>query len=200
VLPAFFNSAFYLTAAGGITGRYDKAHLLPFAEYFPLRFIAFLRRRFDRVRSFTPGDGETLLDTRMGRAAVVICFEAIFPELVREQMARGAEVLVNLSNDSWLGPDWGPAQHASMVVLRAIENRTWVVRATTTGVSAIIDPYGRVRTASGMGTEAVLRGSVTPLRIDTLYKRVGDWVPFGCLIASVLTLFALLLAGRTAAR
>jgi apolipoprotein N-acyltransferase len=81
--PLYFNSAFHVKAGGTLAGRYDKVHLLPFAEYFPLRFIDFLRRRFERVRTFTAGDGKVLLDTRLGKAAVAICFEAIFPELVR---------------------------------------------------------------------------------------------------------------------
>ena len=128
-----FNSAFVLDERGAIRGRYDKRRLLPFAEYFPLRFLAFLRRHFDQVRNFSEGEGEGLLDTPAGRAAVVICFEAIFPELVRERMRGGAEILFNLSNDIWLGSRAGPAQHLQMVVLRAVENRVWVIRATTTG-------------------------------------------------------------------
>jgi apolipoprotein N-acyltransferase len=185
-VPRYFNSAFYLTADRGITGRYDKGHLLPFAEYFPLRFIAFLRRHFERVRTFTPGNGSTLLDTRIGKAAVVICFEALFPELVREQMARGAAVLVNLSNDVWLGARAGPEQHASMVRLRAVENRTWVIRATTTGVSAIIDPFGRVRAESPIFAAATLRGEIVPLHVSTVYKGIGDLFAYGCVLASGL--------------
>jgi apolipoprotein N-acyltransferase len=183
--PLYFNSAFYVKAGGTLAGRYDKAHLLPFAEYFPLRFIDFLRRRFERVRTFTAGDGKVLLDTRLGKVAVVICFEAIFPELVRDQMARGAEILVNLSNDVWLGPHSGPLQHASMVTLRAVENRTWVIRATTTGVSAIIDPHGRWQAESRIGSPAVLRARVAPQHVTTLYKRWGDAFAYFCL-ASVI--------------
>jgi len=186
VRPQFFNSAFYLTADGRLAGRYDKVHLLPFAEYFPLRFIEFLHRRFDRVRAFTPGDGTTLLDTRLGRVAVVICFEAIFPELVRQQMAQGAEVLVNLSNDVWLGARAGPEQHAAMVAVRAVENRTWVVRATTTGVSAIIDPFGRVRARAAPFTPATIDGQIVPLRVDTVYKRYGDMFAEACVVVAAV--------------
>lgn len=187
VVPRYFNSAFHLTASG-IEGRYDKAHLLPFGEYFPLKMIEFLRRRFERVRTFSPGDGTTLLETPAGRAAVVICFEAIFPELVRQQMERGAEILLNLTNDVWLGDHAGPLQHASMVRLRAVENRTWVVRATTTGVSAIIDPYGEVVAASGIDVAATLHARIAPLRVDTIYKRHGDVFACACATATVLFL------------
>jgi len=177
--PAFFNSAFTVTA-DGIAARYDKVRLLPFAEFFPLRFSDFLRRRFDHVRAFTPGRDDLLLDTRMGRVAVVICFEAVFAELVRARMNQGAEVLVNLSNDAWLGAGSGPAQHLAMVVPRAVENRTWVVRATTSGISAVIDPYGVVHDATPTFVTAVIDARIAPLRIETLYERCGDWFAWAC--------------------
>ncbi len=187
----YYNSAFHVTSDGQIAGRYDKAHLLPFAEYFPLRFIELLRRNFERVRTFTPGSGDVLLETRLGRTAVVICFEALFPELVRTRMARGADVLVNLSNDAWLGKDAGPAQHAAMVVLRAVENRTWVVRATTTGVSAVVDPYGRIRARADTSIATTLIADVVPMRIDTVYKRFGDVFAFACIGATVAAIAVL---------
>jgi apolipoprotein N-acyltransferase len=194
--PRYFNSAFYLDQGGAIRSRYDKRRLLPFAEYFPLRTIGFLRRKFERVRTFTAGEGTTLLDTRMGKAAVVICFEAVFPELVRERMRHGAEVLVNLSNDVWLGGGAGPAQHLAMARLRAVENRTWLVRATTTGISAIVDPRGRVRAESGTFTAETLRGEVVPMQVDTVYRRFGDLFAWTCLFAALLWTFVLLRAGR----
>jgi apolipoprotein N-acyltransferase len=181
----YFNSAFYVAVDGSITGRYDKTHLLPFGEYFPLRFIELLRRHFERVRSFTPGAEGVLLETRAGPAAVVICLEAVFPELVRKRMAAGAKFLVNLSNDVWLGQGTGQAQHLAMVVLRAVENRTWVVRSTTTGISAFIDPWGRVRAASPLFEAAVLRQEITPQHVSTIYQRWGDVFAYACLAASI---------------
>jgi apolipoprotein N-acyltransferase len=186
----YYNSAFYVTADGRLTGRYDKNHLLPFAEYFPLRFIGLLRRNFERVRYFTPGDGRTLLQTRAGPAAVVICFEAIFPEIVREQTRAGATMLLNLSNDVWLGHGVGQAQHLAMVALRAVENRLWVVRATTTGMSAIIDPVGRVRTQSALDKQAVLNGTIAPLHVGTFYKRFGDVFAYACVAAACALMVA----------
>jgi apolipoprotein N-acyltransferase len=196
--PRYYNSAFYLTADGHIAQRYDKAHLMPFGEYFPLRTIEFLRRRFERVRYFTPGEGTTLLDTRLGKTAVVICFEAMFPELVRERMRHGAEVLVNLSNDAWLGDNAGPRQHGEMVILRAVENRTWVIRATTTGVSSVIDPYGRVRAQTPLLQQAVLDASIVPLRIDTPYRRFGDAFASGCIVVSAAAMLWLARRGPLA--
>lgn len=197
--PQFFNSAFHLSPDGRLKARYDKAHLLPFAEYFPLQMVDFLRRRFERVRFFTSGDGETLLQTSVGKVAVAICFEAIFPDSVRRQVARGAEVFVNLSNDAWLG-DWaGPRQHVAMVVLRAVENRIWVVRATTTGVSAFIDPYGRVRSMTPMARAATLNAEIVPMSIDTTYKRWGDLFAYGCLATAIAGLLFVTVGGRNRA-
>ena len=181
----YFNSAFHMRADGTVSGRYDKVHLLPFGEYFPLRFLAFLRRHFERVRSFTPGDDGVLLETRAGPTAVLICFEAIFPEVVRARMRAGARLLVNLSNDVWLGRGVGQVQHLAMVVLRAVENRTWVVRATTTGISAFIDPWGRVRGTTPLDAEAVLSETVTPQRIVTPYERVGHLFAYACVAVAL---------------
>jgi apolipoprotein N-acyltransferase len=183
----FFNSAFYVGRDGRIGDRYDKVHLLPFAEYFPLRTIDLLRRRFERVRFFTPGEGGRLLETRIGPVATVICFEGIFPDLVRRQMARGAVLLVNLSNDAWLGHGAGPEQHLQMVALRAVENRTWVIRSTTTGISAVVDPYGRIVARTQSFESAVLRASVAPLAVDTVYERYGDWFAYACLVAAAMS-------------
>lgn len=189
--PLFFNSAFHLSSEGELGARYDKAHLLPFAEYFPLRTVDFLRRRFERVRFFTSGDGTTLLETRVGTVAVAICFEAIFPDAVRRQIGRGADVFVNLSNDAWLGTWAGPEQHAAMVVLRAVENRIWVVRATTTGVSAFIDPHGRVRGITPTAQAATLTADLVPMRVATFYKRYGDVFAYGCLGVALAGVFLL---------
>jgi apolipoprotein N-acyltransferase len=189
--PRHFNSAFYMTADGRLAGRYDKTHLLPFAEYFPLRTIQLLRRRFERVPFFTAGSGEELLQTRVGPVAAVVCFEAIFPELVRARMARGARLLVNLSNDAWLGTGAGREQHLAMVALRAIENRTWVIRATTTGISAVIDPFGAVVERGPTDVPAALAGTVVPLAIDTVYEAIGDAFAFGCLGLAVVAAIGL---------
>lgn len=196
-LPHFLNSAFVFTADNEIRERYDKRHLMPFVEYFPLRTIEFLRRNFERVRTFTPGTKAVLLDTPIGKAAVAICFEGIFPDLVRRTMNLGAAALVNLSNDVWLGPGAGAEQHVSMIRMRAVENRTWVIRSTTTGVSAIFDPFGRKHAASATFAPAILSAHVVPLHIDTVYERFGDWFAYTCLVASgLLLLIGLLRSSR----
>ncbi len=187
--PRYFNSAFHI-AGGEINGRYDKVHLLPFAEYFPLQTISLLRRRFEQVRTFTPGGAPQLLASPLGPAAVVICFEGIFPALVRTYMQADAAVLLNLSNDAWLGAGAGPEQHLAMVALRAVENRTWVIRATTTGISAIIDPYGRIVARTRENEEAILEHDVRAVHFTTLYERIGDSFAWACalLVLAMLTI------------
>lgn len=176
----YFNSAFVVDRTGAITDRYDKGHLMPFAEYFPLRTVELLRRRFERVRYFTPGVQDHVLETEFGRIAGVICFEGMFPEIVRGQMRRGAELLLNLSNDAWLGGGAGPEQHLWMAPLRAVESRSWVVRATTTGVTAVIDPYGRIVARADRDVPTALVSSVVPMRVVTPYERLGDGFAWGC--------------------
>jgi apolipoprotein N-acyltransferase len=185
-VPRYFNSAFHMDSSGNLRGRYDKVHLLPFGEYFPLRTIGLLRRQFERVRTFEPGGEPRPLDTAFGRAAVVICFEAIFPELVRQRMAAGAAFLVNLSNDAWLGSGAGPEQHLAMIPMRAVENRAWVVRATTTGVSAVIDPTGRIQARSKSGEQALVFGMIAAAAGGTIYQRVGDLFAYACVTVSAL--------------
>jgi apolipoprotein N-acyltransferase len=184
----FFNSAFYIPADGRVAGRYDKVHLLPFAEYFPLRTIEFLRRRFERVRYFSPAGQPALLHTRFGDVATLICFEAIFPEVVRRETAAGATLLVNLSNDGWFGRSAGAEQHLLMVTLRAVESRLWVVRATATGISAIIDPYGRITTRTPLFEAATIDGRIVPMQVATLYERVGDLWAWLCVLACAVGL------------
>jgi len=184
---AYYNSAF-LVGAEGIAGRYDKVHLLPFAEYFPLRTIRFLRRKFERVRSFVPATVPRLLETTAGQVGVLICFEAIFPELVRREVRMGAEMLFNLSNDAWLQSSAGAEQHLLMTRLRAIETRRWLVRATTTGVSAIVDPTGRLHGRIEADIAGTLLADIRRVRIRTVYVWAGDVFAWLCALAGVATL------------
>lgn len=187
----YFNSAFYMTADGSIAARYDKTHLLPFGEYFPFLGIDLLRRQFGRVREFTAGQRVDPVDTPFGQIAVAICFEGVFPDLVRAQMARGAKLLVSLSNDAWLRSPSGAEQHAAMVRLRAIENRTWLIRATSTGVSEIVDPRGRYHARSDVDVEATLGRRVALGHRDTLYARTGDLFAWACLVTSAVATLGL---------
>jgi apolipoprotein N-acyltransferase len=147
----YFNSALVVGADGARVGRYDKIHLVPYGEYVPFkRLFAFARKLTGKVSDFTRGDERKVfrLSTQDGHAhryGVFICYEAVFADEVREFPELGAEVLVNISDDGWYGDTSAPWQHLNMLRMRAIENRRWILRDTNTGVTAVIDPYGRVR-------------------------------------------------------
>jgi apolipoprotein N-acyltransferase len=168
------NGVFLMEPDGRITGRYDKRYLVPFAEFFPLRSLDFLRRRFERVRVFAPGEPSPPLSTRAGRAGVLICNEAMLPEAAGERVQEGAEILFVPSNDTWIeDPDWA-ARMFDLVSLRAVEQRRYLVRASSSGPSAIVDPWGRVVARSEPMSEAVLVGRVAPRRERSVYGRIGD--------------------------
>jgi apolipoprotein N-acyltransferase len=186
--PAYFNSIFVLSPSGDITARYDKEYLVPFAEYFPFQ-IDVMRRHFGRVRSFAHAEDTAPLPTRAGTAGVVICNEVMLPEVVAERVAAGAEYLVNPSNDSWISDPKYTDQQLDMARLRAIEQRRWLVRVSTAGPSAVIDPFGRVQVQTRPLVQEVAVGSIAPRSDLTLYGRVGDAFALACVAAVALALF-----------
>jgi apolipoprotein N-acyltransferase len=163
----YFNSI-YLVRGGRLGGRYDKLRLVPLAERDDLRGV------LPRAQSLTPGHDATLLRSGRAKLGAFLCFEAMYPETVRRFVDGGAELLVNLSNDVWFGVAAGAEMHLAMARLRAVEARRWLVRAATTGVSAIVDPHGRLRGRSEYGTPAVVAGEVHREVVSTFYERRGD--------------------------
>jgi apolipoprotein N-acyltransferase len=184
---AFANSAFLLAPDGEILGRYDKERLLPFAEYFPVSIDA-LRRRFGRVRQFTAGGRAEPLDTDVGRAGVLICNEAFYGGLAADRVLAGASWLVNLANDTWVSDAQFSRMALDMARFRAIEQRRWLVRASTWGPSALVDPGGRVTVATATDARAAVCGTIQPLAATTVYGRVGDVFAVACVLAVVLGL------------
>jgi len=178
----YYNSAFVIAPTGEIVATYDKQRLLPFAEYFPFGGVGLLRRHFARVREFTPGGPARLLPTVAGAAGVLICNEAMFGEMAGDRVRDGAEYLVSLANDSWLGDPMYAAEAFDMTRLRAVEQRRYLVRASTSGPSAIIDPLGRIAASTRNGTRATLAGEIRPLRQTTFYARWGDVFGVGCVV------------------
>ena len=141
-----YNSALVMGADGARVGRYDKIHLVPFGEYIPFQQLLFFAHKLTgRVSSFTRGTERKVFRLNGHRYGVFICYEAVFADEVREFAQLGAEVLVNISDDGWYGDTSAPWQHLNMARMRAIENRRWILRDTNNGVTAVIDPYGRVR-------------------------------------------------------
>jgi apolipoprotein N-acyltransferase len=182
------NTAFLLTEQG-ITGRYDKIHLVPFGEYVPLSgIIGFVRGWAEFISQMTPGTRAVVFPGPPAPFGVVICYEGIFPALVRRFVAGGALLLVNMTNDAWFGRTSGPLQHLAMYPFRAVEHRVAVVRAANTGVSAVIAPSGRIVRSLGLFERGNLIERV-PLRGRyTLYTRLGDWLAWLALGVSGLAL------------
>jgi apolipoprotein N-acyltransferase len=184
--PPFHNTTFLLEPTGVIRAWYDKQRLLPFAEYFPLGSVGLLQRQFGRVREFTPGATSPPLPTVAGPVGVVVCNEALFAEPSRERVRDGAELLFALANDSWVGEVKYAEQATAMTVVRAIEQRRWLARASTAGPSALVAPTGRVVARSTNGTSAVVAGAVGRTTTMTLYGRVGDLFAIACGIAALV--------------
>ncbi len=179
----FHTSAFLIAPDGRVVAHYDKRLLIPFAERFPLLRTDFFLRRFARVRELAPGTAWTPLATVAGRAGVMICNEGLYPGAARAQVRAGAEYLVNLANDAWAGQAQCGMTALQMVRLRAIEQRRYVVRASTSGPSAIVDPLGRVLTELPPSTRGVVSGDIVPAATVTPYGRVGEWFAMACAAA-----------------
>ena len=144
-----YDSAALIQADGSQAGRYDKIHLVPFGEYVPFKDMFFFASKLTAgVGDMDRGTQRTVFRTRtngaMHRFGIFVCYESIFGDEVRQFVRNGAEVLVNISDDGWYGDSGAAWQHLNMVRMRAIENHRWVLRATNTGITASIDPYGRV--------------------------------------------------------
>ena len=188
---SFYNSAFIVAADGTPVGRYDKIHLVPFGEYIPFQnLLTFARKLTGRVGMFTRGTERDsfLLDNQSQekhRYGVFICYEAVFADEVRQFARHGAEVFVNSSDDGWYGDTSAPWQHLNMARMRAIENRRWLLRDTNSGVTAAIDPYGRVRQAiprhqtDAPPAEFAFRSDIT------FYTAHGDVFAWLCVLLSI---------------
>jgi apolipoprotein N-acyltransferase len=187
--PLYYNSTFLLSDDGEIRGRYDKQYPVPFTEFFPLR-IDFLRRRFGRARELTPGGATPPLPTRAGPAGVFACNEGMLPEVVSLRVDAGAAYLVNPSNDTWVAHRQFSEMLFEMVVARAIEQRRYLVRVSTAGPSAIVDPWGRVRVRSPLFSRGVVGGAIWPQRERSIYNRIGDAFAFSCLAVTAVALFS----------
>jgi apolipoprotein N-acyltransferase len=176
-----FNSVFAFSPDGRIEGRYDKQILVPFSETFPFWSSPLMRRRIDGAWTFQPGPPSPApLETRLGRAGLLICNEAMFPELAAARARAGAEILISPSNDSWIAGEAFAEHMLAVVGLRAIEQRRYLVRASTSGPSAIIDPWGRSVARTTARTRHLLRGGVRPEQRLTPYARWGDAFGLAC--------------------
>jgi len=187
------NSAFYLRPGQAAISSYAKMHLVPFGERTPYRDSIPFLRDIDWTRitgdlgpaEFAPGRQRTLFAQPHAPFSVLICFESVFPDLVRLHVKAGARLLINITNDSWFGASAGPYQHALLNAMRAIENRVSIARAATSGQSLFIDPFGRRYQTSELFTQAALVGEVPIAQSLTFYSRHGDLFAQACFFAAI---------------
>jgi apolipoprotein N-acyltransferase len=187
--PQMFNSAALISPSGEWTARYDKVHLVPFGEYLPFpSLFSFAGGLTKEVGQFERGTSRRPLDAGGKRLGVFICYESVFPDEVRRFAGSGAQLLVNISNDGWYGDSGAYAQHLNQTRMRAIENHRWLLSATDTGVTASIDPWGRIPARLPRKERAALVAPYALVSVTTFYTRHGDWFAYACAIISLAAL------------
>jgi apolipoprotein N-acyltransferase len=181
------NSAFLLSSTGELLSQYDKIHLVPFGEYVPFKKVLFfIDKLVTAIGEVLPGKTYTVMPFDERPFSTVICFEIIFPNLVRKFVDRGAQFLVTITNDAWYGRSAAPYQHFAMATFRAIENRRAVARAANTGISGFIDPYGRVIAQSDIFVEDAFARVIPVQNTVTFYTQLGDiFAQLCCLLAAL---------------
>lgn len=181
-----FNSASLVSADGNWTARYDKVHLVPFGEYVPFKqMLSFAGGLTKEVGDFSRGTSRAPLQAGEQKLGVFICYESIFPDEVRQLARNGAQLFVNISNDGWYGDSGAYAQHLKQARMRAIENDRWLLRDTNTGVTASIDPFGRIVATVPRKIRTALVAPYTLASQTTFYTRHGDWLAYACAIISI---------------
>ncbi len=194
----YYNAAFLVMPSGQTGAVYRKIHLVPFGEYVPLKQLLFFAAPLvESVSDFSPGDEAVLLPLEGHLASTAICYEVVYPELIRQFVVKGSELLTAITNDAWYGQSSAPYQHFSQASMRAIEQGRYLVRAANTGISGIVDPYGRVVSSSRMFEPAALVGDVRLLSGSTLYARIGDLFAY---LSALLTAAALIVGTKGRSR
>jgi apolipoprotein N-acyltransferase len=184
-----YNSVFHIDGRGVVRGRYDKRHLVPFGEYVPLRRILFFLKKLTvGENDFSAGTGPVLFDIAGARVAASVCYEAIFPPILRDGVAAGAGFLLNVTNDAWFGDTVAPWQHLAMARMRCVEFRRPMVRAANSGISAVIDSRGEVVASLGLFRRGVVTAEVRPGTGRTPYEKSEEIFWISCSIIATLTL------------
>jgi apolipoprotein N-acyltransferase len=180
------NRAYLVSPAGLEVDSYDKIQLVPFGEYVPFRRVFFFVDQIvHAIGTIVPGVVPTVFEMPGARFGVLICYEGIFPGLTREFVAGGADFLVNVTNDAWYGRTSAPRQHLAHATLRAVENRVPLVRAANTGISAVIDPDGRIRWEGPLFEALWHADHIAWPGVRTFYAEHGDVFVYACVFASL---------------
>jgi apolipoprotein N-acyltransferase len=189
--PDIYNSAAVIAPNGAWTARYDKIHLVPFGEYVPFeKLFSFASGLTREIGTFARGQSRLPLPVGGTKIGTFICYESIFPDDIRRFAKNGAELFVNISNDGWYGEGGAPWQHLNQARMRAVENNRWLLRDTNTGITAVIDPLGRVVAEAPRNQRTQLQAAYSLEESTTFYTRHGDWFPLTC---AIITLLGLLL-------
>jgi apolipoprotein N-acyltransferase len=192
-----FNSAFMLTPAGETAAVYRKMHLVPFGEYIPFKnLLYFVSPLVERFADFAPGASMVMLPVGTHVANTAICYEVVYPSLIRDAVLRGSQLLTTITNDGWYGSSSAPYQHFAMASMRAIEQGRYLARAANTGISGVVDPYGRIVRQSGIFEQVALVEEARVLTERTIYASLGDLVAY---VALALTAAVFLPYGRSRA-
>jgi apolipoprotein N-acyltransferase len=174
---SYYNAAFLIRPDGQVGAVYRKMHLVPFGEYVPLqRLLFFVGPIVEAVSAFTPGQDAVLLPIGDHMASTAICYEVIFPSLIRQFVQDGSELLTTITNDAWYGRSSAAYQHWDQASMRAIEQGRYLARAANTGISGFVDPYGRVLEKTDLFHEAIVIADLRFIRERTIYSRIGDLV------------------------
>jgi apolipoprotein N-acyltransferase len=184
----YYNSAFMLDPAGATAAVYRKMYLVPFGEYVPFGYLLrFVGPLVEAVSAFSPGQRVTMMPVNGHMVSTAICYEVVYPHLIRQGVLQGSELLTTITNDAWYGQTSAPHQHFALAAMRAIEQGRYLARAANTGISGIVDPYGRVLARTQLFETTTVIGEVRFLQERTVYARIGD---LAAQLAVLLTLLA----------
>ncbi len=193
--PRMYNAAFLVDATGKTTAVYRKIHLVPFGEFIPLKqWLYFVSPLVESLAEFAPGTQMVMLPVGSHLTSTAICYEVVYPGLIRESVNNGSELLTTITNDGWYGQSSAPYQHFAMASMRAIEQGRYLARAANTGISGVVDPYGRIVEASKIFEQVGIVAEVRLLKSRTLYSVFGDVIAY---VSIALLAAALMTVGRT---
>jgi len=190
-----YNAAFLLGPDGRTAAVYRKIHLVPFGEFVPFQqWISFIAPLVKRFVPFSAGQSVVMLPVGSHRTSTAVCYEVVFPALMREAVNNGSELLTTITNDGWYGQSSAPYQHFELASMRAIEHGRYLARAANTGISGVVDPYGRVVAASGIFEQVGLVEEARFLTGRTIYSTIGDVMAYAAIALTVIAL--ILVRGR----
>ena len=185
----YYNAAFLVKPDGDVGAVYRKMHLVPFGEYVPLKsLLFFVGPIVEAVSAFSPGRDPVLLPVGTHLVSTAICYEVIFPSLIRRFVLDGSEMLTTITNDAWYGRSSAAYQHWEQAAMRSIEQGRYMARAANTGISGFVDPYGRVLQKTDLFHPAVLVADLRFIQSRTIYGRIGDlaaWLSLAVVIATL---------------